>query len=287
MTSQTCVLVPGMGSTAAMWIPVVQELALQGVRSYPVELPGHGFDTRFPEGYLSPQDEAVLATAPSPIAGLTLDDYSEHVAGIVHGVAEHGPVTLVGHSLGGNVVTRVANIVPDLLSAIVYCCAYCCVNSSSVMTYAPRSPDPDGPLARARSIAWVGDPRQTGASRTNPRTGDADILDAQRRLMMADLDPERVPAALGYALQPDEPIRAVIGEARVDPVTWGRVPRAYIRTTQDEVVPPDVQDRMIAEADALTPDNRFTVYDLEASHFVPLSRPRRLAEVLAAAGRPT
>lgn len=274
-----------MASTAAMWTPVVQQLALRGLRSYPVELPGHGFDTRFPDGYLSPPDAARLSMSPSPIADLTLDDYTEHVAGVVRGVAEIGPVTLVGHSLGGNVVTRVANAAPEQLCAIVYVCAYCCVDSPSVLAYSPSPPDPGGPLARARTTVWVGDPRQTGASRTNPRTGDADVLEAQRALMMGDLDRERVPAALSYALQPDEPVGAVIGHAQAEAATWGRVPRTYIRTTRDEVIPPGLQDRMIAEADALTPDNRFSVHDLEASHFAPLTQPTRIAEVLAAVGR--
>jgi len=276
-----------MASTAAMWLPVVQELALRGLGSFPVELPGHGFDAQFPDGYQCPQDDAQLLSSRSPIASLSLDDYADHVLAIVRRVvAEQRRVILVGHSLGGNVVTRVANAVPELLSALVYVCAYCCVESPNVLAYAPRNPDPYSPLARARQLVWIGDPRQTGASRTNPRSSDADVLDAQHVLMMADIDRARVPAVLSYALQPDESLRAVAGEAQADSAAWGRVPRTYIRTTLDQVIPIEVQDRMIAEADALTPDNTFAVRDVEASHFVLFSRPEQIADLLATVGQP-
>jgi len=62
----------------------------------------------------------------------------------------------------------------------------------------------------------------------------------------------------------------------------GRLPRTYIRTSQDEVIPVHVQDRMIAEADQLTPTNPFTVHTLAASHFAPITQPTQLADILVA-----
>ncbi len=280
--SRTFVLVPGMGATAAMWVHVVRELALRGACSIPVELPGHGFDTRFPDGYACPQDLDRFATAPSPIALIGLDDYVAHVLDLVRAASALGPVVLVGHSLGGNVVTRVANAAPELLSRMIYVSAYCCVEAENVMAYAPRDLDPAGPLARARQLTWVGDPRTTGASRSNPRAGAAEVLDAQHALMMADLDREKVPAALAYGLQPDEPIAAVAGSAQVDPTSWGGVPRTYVKTTSDEVIPPAVQEQMIREADTATPGSAFKVLEVNASHFVPLSKPSELADLLVA-----
>ena len=133
-----------MGATAAMWIPAVQELALRGARSLPVELPGHGFDTVFPEGYACPQDLDTFAAAPSPVAGMGLEDYVAHVLGLVRAAAAVGPVVLVGHSLGGTVVTRVANEAPEMLESMVYVCAYCCVEADNVLGYAPRDMIPRG-----------------------------------------------------------------------------------------------------------------------------------------------
>ncbi len=253
---------------------------LRGQRALPVELPGHGFDTVFPPGYASPQDLDQLATALSPLAGLTLDDYVEHTLGIIRRVAEHGPVILVGHSLGGSTVTRVANTAPSLLARIVYLSAYCCVASPAVPAYAPTDPPPDSPLGRARRMAFLGHPGRTGVSRTNPRAADPDVLAAQHDLLMADLNPAQVPTVLAYATQPDEPLQAVLADARVDPATWGWLARTYIRTSQDEVIPIQVQDRMIGEADQLTPANPFTVHTLAASHFAPITQPAPLADIL-------
>jgi pimeloyl-ACP methyl ester carboxylesterase len=276
----TFVLVTGLGATSFLWSPLVRELVLRGQRALPVELPGHGFDTVFPLGYGSPQDLDQLATAASPLAGLSLDDYAEHTLGIVRRVAEHGPVILVGHSLGGSTLSRVANTAPDLLARIVYLSAYCCVASPVVPAYTPTDPAPDSPLGRARATVFLGRPGRIGVSRTNPRTADPEVLAVQHALLMADLDPAQVPAVLAYATQPDEPLRVVLADARVDPATWGRLPRTYIRTSQDEVIPVQVQDRMIAEADLLTPANPFTVHTLAASHFAPITQAARVADIL-------
>jgi pimeloyl-ACP methyl ester carboxylesterase len=276
----TFVLVTGLGATSFLWNPLVRELVLRGQRALPVELPGHGFDTVFPLGYGSPQDLDQLTTTASPLAGLSLDDYAEHTLGIVRLVAEHGPVILVGHSLGGSTLTRVANTVPDLLARIVYLSAYCCVASPSVTAYTPTDPGPDSPLGRAREMVFLGHPGRTGVARTNPRTADPEVLAAQHALLMADLDPAQVPAVLADATQPDEPLQVVLADARVDAATWGRLPRTYIRTSQDEVIPVHIQDRMIAEADQLTPANPFTVHTLAASHFAPITQPAWVADIL-------
>jgi pimeloyl-ACP methyl ester carboxylesterase len=276
----TFVLVTGSGATSFLWNPLVRELVLCGQRALPIELPGHGFDTVFPPGYGSPQDLDQLATAASPLAGLTLDDYAEHTLGVIRRVAEHGPVVLVGHSLGGSTLTRVANTAPDLLARIVYLSAYCCVASPVVPAYAPTDPPPDSPLGRARRTVFLGNPGRTGVSRTNPRTADPNILAVQHALLMADLNPAYVPAVLAYATQPDEPLQVILADARVDPATWGRLPRTYIRTSHDEVIPVQVQDRMIDEADRLTPANPFTVHTIAASHFAPITHPAEVADIL-------
>jgi pimeloyl-ACP methyl ester carboxylesterase len=277
------VLVTGAGATSFLWNPVVRELVLRGYRALPVELPGHGFDTVFPEGFGSPHDPERFARSPSPLAGLGLDDYVDHTLDVVRRVADHGPVVLVGHSLGGSTVTRVANAAPHLLAGVVYLSAYCCVDQAVVPAYAPSQPPHDSPLGRARRVAFVGDPGAIGAARTNPRTADPDVLAVQHALLMADFDPAHVPAVLAYATQPDEPLGVILTDARVDPRTWGRLPRTYIRTDQDEVVPVQVQDRMIGEADRLTPDNPFTVHTVAASHFAPITHAAEVADILAGA----
>ncbi|WP_245617296.1 hypothetical protein [Amycolatopsis taiwanensis] len=86
----TFVLVTGSGATSFLWNPVVREIVLGGHRALPVELPGHGFDTVFPAGYGTPQDLELFAGSPSPLAGLTLDDYHHRPRGILSRIHPSG-----------------------------------------------------------------------------------------------------------------------------------------------------------------------------------------------------
>ncbi|WP_414496293.1 hypothetical protein [Streptomyces sp. CRN 30] len=95
-----------------MWAPVQRELALLGHRSYAVDLPGHGFDAQYQVAYQAPQDLDAWAAEPSTLAGVTLRDNVDMVTGVVRRVAGHGPVVLVGSSLGGTTITGVGNAAP-------------------------------------------------------------------------------------------------------------------------------------------------------------------------------
>jgi hypothetical protein len=106
------------------------------------------------------------------------------------------------------------------------------------------------------------------------------VLAVQHVLLMADLDSAYVPAVLAYATQPDEPLQVILADAQVNPETSGRLPRTYIRTSHDEVIPLDVQDRMIVEANRLTPANPFTVHTIGGSHFTPITHATEVATIL-------
>ncbi len=58
--------------------------------------------------------------------------------------------------------------------------------------------------------------------------------------------------------QPDENLDAGTPDDRAQADTWGRIPRTYVRLTDDTSVPLAMQDRMIREGDALTPENPTT-----------------------------
>jgi hypothetical protein len=60
----------------------------------------------------------------------------------------------------------------------------------------------------------------------------------------------------------------------------GRVPRTYLRLADDASLPLALQDRLIREADALTPDNPFDVHTLAGSHLKWLVEPAAAARVL-------
>lgn len=275
----TYVLVHGTHSAGAYWLPVAQELVLRGHRVVAVDLPLHGSQAFVPESYQR-QDLGALATEPSPVAALSLDDYERHVTGVVRRAAANGPVVLVGHSLGGATVTRVGDAVPELLHHICYMAAFCpspVLPTPDACTAAPENADALIPLGQI-----VGDPEQLGVMRLNPRTGDAKDLQALHEMMCADYPDSVFRQRLG-GMQTDESTTAYAGRAVGTPESWGRLPRTYLRFGRDRTIATKLQDRMIAEADARTPHNPFTVHDFpDASHLGPLDQApvaRALAEL--------
>ncbi|MGN9839009.1 alpha/beta fold hydrolase [Nonomuraea sp. H19] len=254
------------------------ELTLRGHRAVGVNLPGHGPEEQFHLAYQAPQDLAKLATIPSPVAGVTLDDYVEATVETVRRVSRYGPVVLVGGSLGGSTITKVADEVPDLIDRLVYDAAYCCTKLRSPAEYLET---PEGRTSLATSIVpgIVGDPRVLKAVRVNWRTNDRKFLDAAKAAYMAEGTDGELLAMLNTLL-PDESLQVSGADARGRKGAWGRVPRVYIRHSRDRVIPLALQDRMIKEADAATPGNRFKIFTVETSHAPTPKAYRQITEIL-------
>ncbi|GAA3231177.1 alpha/beta hydrolase [Nonomuraea helvata] len=255
------------------------ELTLRGHRTLGVNLPGHGPEQQFHRAYQAPQDLAQLATLPSPMAGVTLDDYVEATVDTVRRASKHGPVILVGGSLGGATITKAADAVPELIDLLVYDTAFCCTDLRSPNDYLAT---PEGKESLAASVAAGGiiaDPRVIGAIRMNWRTNDRKFLDAVKATFMAEASEGELLALLNTLL-PDESLQVGGADARGRKEAWGRVPRVYIRHTRDKMIPLALQDRMIKEADAATPDNTFRVFSVEASHAPTARTYREITEIL-------
>ncbi|MEU2851848.1 alpha/beta hydrolase [Streptomyces syringium] len=264
----TYVFVHGANSSASGWAPYMRELTLLGHRTLAVDLPGHGPDAYFPAAYQAPQDLEALKTEPSPLGKVTLDDYTDHVVDVVRRARRNGPVILVGQSQGGLTVNRVGNAVPELLDRIAYVAAFCPVKLPTLLDYlkAPEAKD-----SLAFTIPGIATAPELGITRANWRSGDPDFL-AKLKAATAAGYPDVAFRALINTLDPDETAGIAVTDARVDAATWGRIPRTYIRFSEDRMIPPALQDRMIAEADALTPRNRFTVRTVQAPHMGPYRR---------------
>ncbi|MEU3272621.1 alpha/beta hydrolase [Saccharomonospora sp. NPDC006951] len=274
----TFVLVHGSGSSSFMWASVQRELALLGHRSYAVDLPGHGLDAQYPVAYQAPQDLEALAAEPSTLATVTLRDNADMVVDVVRRVAAHGPVVLVGASLGGTAISVAGNLVPELIDRLVYISAWSCVERANPIEYFGEPEFADsltGPLAPLN----VGDPAELGVGRANYRTADPELLAALKAATAADITDERFMAFLNI-LQPDESLAVMTGDARVDAETWGTIARSYIRLTGDRSLPVAMQDRLIAEADALTPGNPYDVHTLDTSHVGFVFRAAEVAAIL-------
>ncbi|MFI6919656.1 hypothetical protein ACIBIZ_06845 [Nonomuraea spiralis] len=113
----------------------------------------------------------------------------------------------------------------------------------------------------------------------NWRTADRAFLAAAKEALMAGASEGEFLAMLNTLL-PDESLLVSAADARGRKNAWGRVPRTYIRHTRDRMIPLALQDRMIREADAATPDNPFEVRTVEAGHAATAAEYRRISEIL-------
>lgn len=274
----TFVFVHGAWHGGWCWSEVVRLLAEQGYGSVALDLPGHGITARFAPSYThKPQDAAALATEVSPLAALALNDYRDHTLKVIRGLvaAGSGPVILVGHSLGGATITAVAEADPSLLRRMIFVTAGVPVAFPSALELLRQ---PDVAASELPSLI-VADPAVVAALRVNPDSADPAYVAKVKSCFYHDVS-DAAFTAIANLLTPDEPIGAFASPVNVTAARWGSVPRAFIRCTADRALPITAQDNWIAQADALTPGNRFVQKSLPTSHSPFFSAPADLVAAL-------
>lgn len=274
----TFVLVHGSGTSSHMWAPLQRELALQGRKSYAIDLPGHGFDAQYSFAYQSPQNLDALRTEASTLASITLEDNVETLATAVRKLRNHGPVILVAASLGGVTTTVFANQHPKLIDGLVYISAWACASLANPIEYMGEPEFTGSLLPGLAGLNIELDPPQS-IGRANYRTADPHLLRKLRASIMEEIDDARFMAFVNL-MQPDESLTVMMADARIQVETWGQVPHTYIRLLRDRSLPLEMQDRLIREADQLTPENPFKVHSLDASHAGFLYRSEQVVKLL-------
>lgn len=83
-----------------------------------------------------------------------------------------------------------------------------------------------------------------------------------------------------HSLTSDIPLGPTTADTRGTSERWGRVPRTFIRCTNDRAIPLALQDLMIEQANELTPGNKFHVQTLKSSHSPFASQPKLLFDIL-------
>lgn len=277
-TIPTIVLVHGAFANSFTFAPLSAELALRGVRSAAVDLPGHGFEATFPIGYQAPQDRENMTSAPGRIRGVTLADNVEYLAGVLARAKEHGPVIVLAHSRGGITLTATANAHPELIDHMVYVSAWAPVALETAAYNAePEMAEVDSTTLAA---AAVGNPAELGLLRCNFRSSDTALLEGLQSLFCAEATPDEFRTFLN-SFQPDENLDIGDTSDRAQAGTWGTINRTYIRLGEDRSLPPAMQDRLIRDGDDLTPDNPYRVRTLVSSHLGWMIHPAEAAEQLA------
>ncbi|MDY7101915.1 MAG: alpha/beta fold hydrolase [Actinomycetota bacterium] len=204
----TFVLVHGAWHGGWCWDEVTPRLTAAGHTVVVPDLPGHGAGPDEP--------------APDEV---TLDAYAGRVADAVTACGE--PVVLVGHSMGGVVITQAAERVPDSVAALVYVTAFLPGDGEALLQLAEDDP---GTLVLPNLMV-----AEDGASATlaPDAIGDAFYGDCEPAVAEA--------AAARLVPQPLAPFATPVSTSSE---RFGRVPRAYIECTEDRAISIDRQRRM-------------------------------------------
>jgi len=239
-TNHTIVLVHGAFQNANGWSRVKTKLEADGCKVIAVNLPGRDGDGTDPHK-------------------LTPDDYKQAVLKAVS--TEARPVVLVGHSFGGITVSNVAEAAPEKISALVYLSAFLPKNGESLQSLAQTDADSalgrDGNFVVSPDYAYASIKPEHAAELFGNDAIDGDREAIRKSLISDPLAPMAMPVVLTAT-------------------RFGKVPKYYIETTEDLIVSPALQERMIAGADVKR------VFKISAGHASYVTQPGDVARAILA-----
>jgi len=229
------VLVHGAWMGAWAWEGVVPRLEDAGHPTVVVELPAHGDDE-------------------TPVADATLAAYRDQVIAALDGL--DGPAALVGHSMGGMVISEVAEARPESITTLVYVAAFLPQSGQSLFDIAST----DAESITAMHIVDHGD----GTASIDPAwIGEIFCADCSEDQVQSIVDRTR-----------PEPFAPLVTPAALTDDAFGSVHRTYVHTADDLAVSLSAQQAMVAA----TPVD--DVRTLATSHSPFLSQPQQLAETI-------
>ena len=231
----TYVLVHGAWQAPYVWDTVRGMLEQNGKKVIVVELPGHGADH-------------------TPAHLLSLDVYRDRV---IEAIATMENIILVGHSMGGMVITLVAEKVPAKIRKLVYVGAFLPASGQALTDLAYS--DPYSKLG----LSLIPSSDQLTLDVKSDNLTDLFIHDG------TDTDKESV--RTNYRPEPAIPFA---NKVELTNENFGSVEKAYIKTLLDVVISPQLQDRMIATAGIQS------IYEINSSHSPFLSQSEALSGLL-------
>ncbi|MFI1030462.1 alpha/beta fold hydrolase [Streptomyces sp. NPDC020951] len=278
--STPLIFVHGYWHGSWCWSEVIARVASTGRPAVAVDMAGHGLRAGRPQCLTRrPFDAEALATEVSPVAGVDLDRAGDLLVSQIEEVGRGGPVTVVAHSMGGTVLTRAAQLAPELVAHAVYLTAFMPASDVPALVCV-QMPENAGELVAPSVRA---DPAAIGALRLDLASDDPLYRQQLRDAFFGDVDPAAADAALGL-LTPDAPVGIALGATTLTRDGWGSVPRTYVTCARDMAVRPALQQKFIRDADAAFPDNPTSVVALDSSHSPFLSMPGQVADVVAKLG---
>jgi len=239
----TYLLIHGSWHGAWCWDKVKVRLEAQGHTVFAPDLPGHGEDK-------------------TPIPEITLQCFVDRVCQALDAQSE--PVILVGHSMGGVVITQAAEYRPDKIKTLVYLCAFLPRNGESLLQLAQQDTEtlilPNLILNEAEGYHAV-------------------KAEAIREVFYHDCRDEDVAWARSLLVS-QEALAPVATPVQTSEANYGRIPRVYIECRRDQTIGPLLQKQMYRA----TPCRQ--VLSLDAGHSPFLSAPEELVDHLTAIPEP-
>jgi pimeloyl-ACP methyl ester carboxylesterase len=219
------------------WEKVVPLLEQAGHQVEALDLPGNGQDK-------------------TPIREITLAAYTKRMCEALDAHPE--PVILVGHSMGGIVITQVAEERPANIRRLVYLTALLPQNGESLLQ-----------IARTHSDSLV-----MPNLMMNEEQGYATFKEEAplKEIFYGDCPNEDV--ARARLLLVPQAVAPMATPVRITAEYFGRVPRVYIECLHDRAIPPAIQKRMYTA----TPCQ--TILTMQTSHSPFFSAPQQLVRHL-------
>lgn len=206
-TSYHFVLVHGAWHGGWSWFQTQTRLEKQGHEVTVVELPSHGTDKTDP-------------------ATVTMNDYAQVVIDCLDAAAD--PVILVGHSMGGIVISTATEARPAKVSKLVYLAAFMVPAGVSMLDLAMTDVD-----------SVVGANLIVGP-------GIIDVAETAVEEAFYGKSPAWVPRLAETLLVPN-PIQPIATPLTLTDANYGSVRRFYIKTAYDKAITPALQERMLLD----------------------------------------
>lgn len=190
---------------------------------------------------------------------ITLDDYIDSI--LRHTMPLEGKVNLVGHSMGGHVISAFAEKFPDKIKTLVYLTAVL-LPSGKTSSDIPRNSDeiPKKPILLENSYCrWY----RNACEEDKMKIKDYFYNDCSMEV-----------AEDAIKMLVPQPIKPITTAVNLTKERYGSIRRVYIECTKDNVIFPSVQKRMYSEVGC------DKVYSLESGHSPFLSCPDRLVSIL-------
>ncbi len=268
------------GSWHAGWCWGLVEPYLQdiGLRTYAIDLPGHGLDATLPASYLArPLNPEKFGTEPAKLASYQADDYANAVLKAVERAQKAGAekIYLVGHSMGGVPITFAAAKDAAKIDGLIYVAGLAPVGEAPAGKYIALPEQHEN--SKIGNIL-LADFAVTGSLRIDSASTDSTYRAATKEALAEDISDDLFNTIMNM-LSPDAPA-SIYGDVPSFGADFGKLPRHYVLCTQDKLLLPSTAEAVIADMDEAWPDNPTNRIDLASSHEVIFSQPQKLAEII-------